>query len=348
MKPLAIVLLLVGLAPDLASAQRITVKGNRFQRDGKEIWISGANTPWKTWNEFGHNFDAAWWRDHFRELREAGVHCTRVWISCNGDNASPGIDTDGHVSAPTPAFWRDLDSLFAIARETRVYLMLSLISFDHSKPGNRNAEAWKRMYSSPEGRQSFIDHYTAPLVERYKDNPWFFAIDVGNELVWTWHNHKVARKDTLDLVARVANAVHARSQVLVCEGEGAGPKYNSDKYEGNFYSDKALGALQPGAFVDFYNIHYYDWVRPPFGSPFERSPADYGMDHKPCLIGECPARGSAGQSIEDNYRNAFAKGWQGIMPWTSNGADRNGNLKAMRPGLEWLVKSHPRLIDPSP
>jgi hypothetical protein len=347
MKAFAFVLLFVSFAPSLASAQRITVKGNRFQVDGKEIWISGANTPWKTWNEFGNKFDAAWWHAHFRELREAGVNCTRVWISCSGDNASPGIDADGHVSAPTPAFWRDLDSLFAIAQETRVYLMLCLISFNHSQPGSHNAEAWKRMYSSPEGRQSFIDNYTIPLVERYKDSPWFFAIDVGNELVWTWQNHKVARKDTLDLVARVANAVHAHSKVLVCEGEGAGPKYTSDKYQGNFYSDKALGALQPGAFVDFYNIHYYDWVRPHFGSPFERSPADYGMDHKPCIIGECPAWGSAGQSIADNYRNAFARGWQGIMPWTSNGVDRNGNLTAMRPGLEWIVKTHPKLIDPA-
>lgn len=166
---------------------------------------------------------------HFRELREAHVNSTRVWISCNGDNASPGIDANGTVSAPTPAFWRDLDSLFTVAQENHIYLMLALISFDHSKPGNRNAEAWRRMYSSPKGRQSFVDNYTVPLVERYKESPWFFAIDVGNELVWTWENHKVARKDTLDLVARVANAVHAHSKVLVCEGEGAGPKYNSDK-----------------------------------------------------------------------------------------------------------------------
>ena len=229
MKTLAVFLLFVSFVPGLASAQRITVKGKRFQVDGKEIWISGANTPWKSWNEFGNRFDAGWWRAHFRELREAHVNSTRVWISCNGDNASPGIDANGTVSAPTPAFWRDLDSLFTVAQENHIYLMLALISFDHSKPGNRNAEAWRRMYSSPKGRQSFVDNYTVPLVERYKESPWFFAIDVGNELVWTWENHKVARKDTLDLVARVANAVHAHSKVLVCEGEGAGPKYNSDK-----------------------------------------------------------------------------------------------------------------------
>jgi hypothetical protein len=122
MKPLAFVLLFVSLAPSLASAQRITLKGNRFQVAGKEIWISGANTPWKTWNEFGNKFDAVWWRAHFRELNTAGVNCTRVWLSCSGDNASPGIDADGKVSAPTPAFWRDVDSLFAIAQENRVYL----------------------------------------------------------------------------------------------------------------------------------------------------------------------------------------------------------------------------------
>ena len=84
-----------------------------------------------------------------------------------------------------------------------------------------------------------------------------------------------------------------------------------------------------------------------FGSPFERSPADYGMDDKPCIIGECPARGSAGQSIADNYRNAFAKGWQGIMPWTSNGVDGNGSLTHMRPGLAWLVEAHPDLVLPA-
>jgi hypothetical protein len=343
MKRLASLLLLVSVLPGVASAQRISVKGNRFLVDGREVWISGANTPWKDWNEFGNSFDADWWRGHFRELKAAKVMATRVWITCSGQTDALGIDEKGIVSGPTPAFWRDLDRLFAIAQENHIYLMLALISFDHTKPGNANAERWKRMYASVEGRQSFVDHYVIPLVERYKDNPWFFAIDVGNELVWTWENHKVARKDALDLVARVANAVHARSQVLVCEGEGAGPKYNSDKYEGNFYSDRALGELQRGAFVDFYNIHYYDWVRPYFGSPFERSPVDYGIDDKPCIVGETPAKGGAGQSIVENYRNAFAKGWQGVMPWTSNGVDDNGGLAEMRAGAEWFAKAHPEL-----
>ena len=68
MKSLTFFLLFDSLVPSSASAQRITVKGNQFQVYGKEIWISGANTPWQTWNEFGNKFDAAWWGAHFHDL----------------------------------------------------------------------------------------------------------------------------------------------------------------------------------------------------------------------------------------------------------------------------------------
>jgi hypothetical protein len=45
MKPLAVLLLFVSLVRGLASAQRIAVKGNRFQVGGKDIWKSGAKHP---------------------------------------------------------------------------------------------------------------------------------------------------------------------------------------------------------------------------------------------------------------------------------------------------------------
>ena len=45
MKSLAVFLLFLSFIPGLASAQRITVKGNRFQVGGKEIWISGETRP---------------------------------------------------------------------------------------------------------------------------------------------------------------------------------------------------------------------------------------------------------------------------------------------------------------
>ena len=202
------------------------------------------------------------------------------------------------------------------------------------------------MQASPTNRASYVSQYVEPLVKRYGANPFFFAIDVGNELDWHWDNQGMKQADTVDLIARVSNAVHRLSRVLVCQGMGTAAKYLSAKYQGDCLSDASLGAKQPGAHIDFYNIHYYDWVRQWFSSPFEQSPLDMGMFGKPAIVGESPAKGSAGQSIEANYRNIYSKGWQGFMPWTSNGVDNNGSLKDFAPGSNWFYRAHPELVDP--
>ena len=341
------VALALSLVPAIGLGQRIGVSHGQFEVSGKRIWISGANTPWQKWNDFGGSFDRQWWRSQLHELAAAHVNATRVWITCNGQNSSPGIDASGHVSAPTPKFWQDLDQLFAIAAEEHVYLMTALISFDHTKPGNPNADRWTKMYASPQNRQSFVDNYVVPLVRRYGDNRWFWAIDVGNKLDWMFDNQKQNKEDFIDFVARVAVAVHRNSQVLVCQGMGTAAKYISAKYQGTILSNASLGAKQPGARVDFYNVHYYDWVKRWFGSPFEQTPSDMGLGDKPCIIGEAPAKGSSGQTILQNWQNAFAKGWQGIMPWTSNGVDANGTLTDFKAGPEWFFSQHAGLVHPT-
>jgi len=328
----------------VVNGQQISVSGTQFRVNGHRIWISGANTPWQHWNDFGGNFDAAWWRSQLHALHENHVNATRVWISCNGDNPSPGILPDGSVLPPTPKFWADLDQLFQAAKAEHVYLMLAMISFDHTKKGNKNADAWQNMQRSASNRASYVSQYVVPLARRYASNPYFFAVDVGNELDWHWDNQGMKQADTVDLIARVANAVHKNSHALVCQGMGTAAKYLSAKYKGDCLSDASLGSAQPGAHVDFYNIHYYDWVRQWFSSPFEQSPEEMGIIGKPALVGEAPSKGSAGESIEANYRNAFTKGWQGFMPWTSNGVDNNGTLKDFAPGSNWFFKAHGDLV----
>lgn len=325
-------------------AQRISVKGAEFAVDGHRVWISGANTPWEHWNDFGGSFDASWWQAQLHALAEAHVNATRVWITCSGENSSPGIQPSGIVTAPTHEFWADVDRLFAIAKSERIHLMIAFISFDHTKAGNKNADAWRNMQRTPAGRASFVRNFVTPFMNRYGANPYFFAVDVGNELDWNWDNQGLKQADTVDLVARVANAVHANSRVLVCQGMGTAPKYLSAKYQGNCLSDASLGAMEPGAHIDFYNIHFYDWVRQWFSSPFESTPADMGLTGKPCIVGEMPAKGSAGMTIVENYRRAFANGWQGVMPWTSNGVDDNGSLTDFASAALDFWKNHPKLV----
>ncbi|MBN1516500.1 hypothetical protein JXA32_08005, partial [Candidatus Sumerlaeota bacterium] len=162
-------------------------------------------------------------------------------------------------------------------------------------------------------------------------------IDVGNELDWVWEKHKVPSKNVIDLIVRVVEGVKNNTEVLVCQGWGAGIKYNTfiPRRTSNYLADVD---------VDFYNIHYYDWQNKPFGNPFDRSPSDYKMDSKPCIIGEASAKGSAGYTAQQCYQKAFEQGWQGLMVWTSNGIDGNGSKLDSKPGTDWIYDHYPHLV----
>jgi hypothetical protein len=89
--------LLASLLPLWSNAQRITVSGNKFQIDGKEIFMNGANTPWNNWNDFGGNYKSSWWDAEFNRIKKSGGNSTRIWISCSGE-VGLIISADGTVS----------------------------------------------------------------------------------------------------------------------------------------------------------------------------------------------------------------------------------------------------------
>jgi hypothetical protein len=152
-----------------------------------------------------------------------------------------------------------------------------------------------------------------------------------------------------DLVARTANAVHANSSVLVYQGTGAGPKYMSDssKFGGTeVFSDSMLSQEQEGAYLDFFNMHYYDWMSEWWLPPYECSPEYYELYDKPSIIGEFPAVGSDGYTTLQCYQAIYSNGWQGAMAWTSNGVDSNGDITDMDDGTTWLFQYYPQFVYP--
>ena len=66
------------------------------------------------------------------DLKAKGINASFIWISCNG-YCQPNIATDGTASAPTATFWKNCDSLFKYAQQNGVYIMATMMSFDHTK-----------------------------------------------------------------------------------------------------------------------------------------------------------------------------------------------------------------------
>jgi hypothetical protein len=332
------------LIAQLLSAQNIYIENNKFKINEQELYLNGANTPWNKWNDLGRSFDYKWWNNHFAEMHESGINSTRVWLSCDSNHSAVKITPEGYFEGLTEAFWTDMDSLMAIAQKHQIYIMGALISFDHFKASGKNSSAWVNMIKSEENMNAFAENYAVALVKRYQNNPYFFAIDVCNEIIWISNTENTSENavpwsNIQYLIGKVAQRVHETSKVLVCASNYI--KYTSTKYDGNKYSDQNLQKMVPdtNAYVDFYKIHYYAWVSRWFsGFHPNNTPAYYSLNNKPCITGEMPANEIVAwnaeksaetylMSIKDAYEISFQNGWQGTMAWTSNGVDEFGNLE---------------------
>ena len=347
--------LLCGPGPQQARAafgDRITVSGTQFMAGTNRLWINVVNTPWHRWNDFGGQFDRDWWDHHLEQLHQSGINATRIWISCNGETGI-NINSEGYVSGCTAAFWRDLDTLFQLARKRQVYIKATLISFDHFSNSHGHHLDWRRMLTDSGKIDSMVTNYVVPFVVRYRDNPWLWCVDLCNEPDWIYENDrcgKIPWEWFQTYVAKAAAAIHANSQVLVTVGVCMGPKYTPRPPGTNIVSDEVLRARAQGdseARLDFYSPHYYDWMKIIRNNPFYQTPAAYGLDtNKPIVIGEFPAKGTATHTPTQDYENAFQNGWQGVMAWTSNGVDKCGSLDDVGPATRAFRAAHEQFVFP--
>lgn len=321
---------------------KVTIEDGKFTVGGKELFINGVNTPWENWNDFGGNFNVSFWAAHFRDLHEIGVNASRVWINCNS-MVGIKLNSDGTVGSVTEKHWQDVDSLFKVAERYNIYVLPTLLSFDHFKSPD-SATLWRKVVTDDEARRSYIEKYVIPFAERYGDNPYLLGIDLMNEPDWVHENEECGQL-SLDALskffAECTSAIHETCPgALVTVGVGI-IKYNSNKYEGNIISDavmKKYGGEK--ACVDFYSTHYYEWMKPWFGVPYSTTPTGFGLDAgKPAIIGEIAADST--ENLAGIYEKAYKNGWCGVMEWASNNvsahADNWDDIKAATENIESLI-----------
>lgn len=342
-------------APAEVSA-RITCEGTKFMVGKNEIWMNGANVPWDNWNDFGGNIDGTFWDETFSELHDKGINSVRVWLTCNGD-VGINIDENGYVTGATDQHWSALNLLFALAERHHIYIMATLISFDHFKDQNQNYQAWRNMINDNAAIDSYVDNYLKPFLEKFGDNEYLWSIDLCNEPDWVIENNECGKQswDAMgSYFARCAACIHENSEVLVTVGFGM-VKYNSEKYNGDYGSDEFLQGLydNENAYLDFYSTHFYEWEAQWYGNPFECSPKDFGLaDDKPALLGEMPAvamlgaASSTARTLTQCYEDLFANGWNGVMPWTANGVDDCGDMTDIEPAAKAILDAHEELVFP--
>jgi len=300
------------LIPALANSQSI-------KYEGKDFFINGANIPWNNFGfDVGSGYNALWFEDMFTKAEKCGVNCLRLWIHCDG-RGTPTISVNGYVIGISTMFYNSFDDIFEKAKNHHIMLMPCLWSFDMTNANHAS------LIQDSLKTQSYIDSILVPMVKRYANQCNLFAWEIINEPEWSMKvngggstKQTVSAKEMQRFVGMQAAAIHRNSSKMVNVGSAA-LKWNSTAQNCiyNNWNDSALksAANDTLAFLDFYQIHYYNWMYPDF-DPFDLTkPVSFWKLDKPVLVGETPGkdiRHPSKMMLDNAYKNKLA----GVMFWS--------------------------------
>ena len=340
--------------------------GSTITFNGKEYYINGINVPWNsfgsdvgTHHEWGALYDPSFFSTFFQECGTNGINCVRLWIHCDG-RSTPEFDEEGAVTGLDANFLGDFDDILRIARENGVMVMPCLWSFDMTKDFTADAGKYAGLHADliqdSVKTRSYIDNALIPMVEHLADADNLFAWEIINEPEWSIEGpgntvQLVSGAEMVRFCAMIAEAIHEHSDKMVTVGSACLKWHSSlqPPAEEHYWSDASFRAAydKPNAYLDFYQIHYYDWMyNPDWGyDPFQatKTPAYWKLD-KPTIIGEWPAMDGE-YTVKQMVDAAYANGYAGVMPWSYNANDGHGTWDACKKELKTFRDAHASIVD---
>jgi hypothetical protein len=350
----------------------VSIGGNKFYVNGKEIFFSGINAAWQQQPDYsldflGRNFNANWWRNEFQRCKDNKMNLVRIWIHGAG-NYSPSLNGDGLVTGATAQFWADMDQLVQIATEKKIYIMPTFWSFDMVKnTGSSKYMQYRQIINDVNKTQWYTEYFLVPFVQRYNNKPYVMGYDICNEPEHMWRDQNCGylnKNNVVRFVARCAAAINANTSKPVTVGS-MWIIFNSNKFggwdqhAGNNYSDASLQAqyANSNARLDFWSPHWYQWQTS--GGSFNTTIGNW-MDNgnKPSLVGETYG-GNVNSSTFQNSGNynitmanyikqSYWNGYAGVLGWKNphENSDNMGTFAGVASGTNDFYYHYPALVYP--
>ncbi len=326
---LAAVAVAAGLLLAEATTASALTAGSRVPWAGEDRYLLGVNYPWYIYgNDFGSNAWGAYGIHSadtfaavdadFAEMAAAGVHTVRWWLFADG-RAGVHFDASGLPTGIDHFVYADLDAALEITARHHLNLNLVLLDFswmsDAQMVNGVQQGGHAKVINTAIGQQALLDNVFVPVFHRYGHHPRVLSWEVMNEPEWAISddeavNQHVSEPSTLvnflSFTRRVADAVHANTASYVTVGGAA------MKWAGQWV----------GQGLDYYQIHYYDWMRSSkstnlFGATYRSLNLD-----RPVVVGEFPA--SSAVSLNQYLDFWLSSGYAGAWVWSFRGRDSVG------------------------
>lgn len=318
-------------------------------RKGRDsLFMSGLNIAWTTNSNFAKdltNYNESAWITILDDIERAGGNAIRWWLHTNG-SASPVFGADGKVSGLHSQTIGNIRKVLDLAYERGIVVSLCLWSFDMLQNQGQNLAHTRSLLEDTAATLSYIHRALIPMVQALDGHPAIMTWEIFNEpegmtTDFGWSAERTTMQFIQRFVNLCAGAIHrVAPEALISNGSWSFQASSDVAGYMDFYRDDRLIAAggDPEGTLDFIQVHYYDHLGLA-ASPFHHPASHWGID-KPIVIGEFPAHGIEGFTVQECYQFAYRLGYAGALAWSYSDT-QFGGLPAARPGMLSLFGDYP-------
>ena len=306
--------------------------------DGKKRFALGTN--W-AWHEFGADFGgiSAWnkkgvsqspdvYQSDLAAMTAKKVNVIRWWMFPRLDSSGVTFGADDVPTGIGGTLVADLEKGLELAEQNDVYLMLTLFSFDNFNPTKDESGVHhvglQPMVVDADKRKRLLQNLVAHVADaveasRYKKRA--LAWDIINEPEWAMTGPNRYGGQSFEPTSGLQAVTHSEMETFVSEAAAVLHSHSRAPVTVGSAAIKWASAWKHAS-LDFYQLHYYDWVYEWF--PYATFTLESeGLNDKPVVLGEFPNAGlsaisskslparTASQFIADLWDHGYA----GAMSW---------------------------------
>ncbi len=301
-------------------------------------FMVGTNWAWKNWGaDFGGitawgkkgvSQDAAAFSADMATLKAGGTSVIRWWMWPRFLTESITWGADDAPSAVGGTLIADVQKALELAEQNDVFIMFSPFSFDNFGPtkdeSGINSRGIKGIVTDATKRGKLLNNLIRPVAQAIEASPYkhrMLAWDLINEPEWAMTGPNPNDTAAFEPNEDLESVTHAEMKVfldeltvVIREESSALVTIGSAAIKwGNAWRDFD---------VDFYSLHYYDWVYQWF--PYDTvTPASKGLTGKPVVMGEFPygglsafaAQNLPAQTLGEFLNGLWDVGYAGALGW---------------------------------
>ena len=315
----------------------------------QEDFSYGINYAWKNyagdfggiegWAKEGVASDPEPYRTELRDMAAHGIKVVRWWVWPEFWTDAISFDANG---APLPLAQSAIDDglkALELADEAGLRIMFCLFSFDGFRPSRESfgikMTGYRDIVIDDDRRKALMDNVVTPFARALQNSPHRDSLhswDVINEPEWavTGINKNGDPSglggDQFDPNGDLEHISHDQMETFLGDTIKVLRAETPDIPLSIGSAALKWATAWKNMDVDFYQTHIYDWVNAFW--PYSSSPADFGLDDKPLMMGEYPVEGLDNVDHRTMLESWFSNGYAGAIGWDYRVTHSTGESEA--------------------